>query len=458
MKELYRLWITKKSRDFSWRIFCLYLYLTLVFVGLTVFLYVMLHGDIQWPLPIIYIAILLSVLIIPVDMLFKIIARHTPVEMDEFLRTRPVKHSDWSLFVLIDTVLEFEQWRLPLLCSLAYVVMLPWWAVLIALAMMFTYSVANAMLQNCWRRARGLKLRLPIAVTFVVWLSLICLVIWLSVSKSLFSYPTAIVMILCINLLVTASLFWYFDRMHGYNEDRSGGSNTKVRSLGDPSVWSIEWMQMLRGSNLRTMMIQPVIFIVLTVLQAVMKNHAPNATNMQWVFFYIAACTLAGLGFSVEANYFPAIWTKPWSVRDIITRKYWLNLALCACETVLLIPCVIWCNMEGGQLLALSLYFCGIIIPLSMLSCLWCNRADIFKTARIRYRGNSKMMFVSTLLMLVSWTVYYVTDRYLAPVWANAILGGMGLVGILLHPLYFRWVGRMWFNRRYEIMERWLNE
>jgi hypothetical protein len=42
--------------------------------------------------------------------------------------------------------------------------------------------------------------------------------------------------------------------------------------------------------------------------------------------------------------------------------------------------------------------------------------------------------------------------------WAHLLIGGLGLLGLLLHRPYIHWVAKLWHRRRYEIMERWQNK
>ena len=61
----------------------------------------------------------------------------------------------------------------------------------------------------------------------------------------------ASLLLILLNSLVCFILHRYFSRMKNHNEETHAPVTTTVRSLGQVSLWSIEWVQLLRSKRLR---------------------------------------------------------------------------------------------------------------------------------------------------------------------------------------------------------------
>ena len=119
-KELFRLWMVQKRRAFTWKD----VFIGAYFFGLFIFVLLGVKhaldetgGIGEIPFPLISLVPLLAVSIIPGDMMMKLFWRRSPVEMDDYLRSRPITPREWALLVLVDTKVGFLQWMLPLAIS-----------------------------------------------------------------------------------------------------------------------------------------------------------------------------------------------------------------------------------------------------------------------------------------------------------------------------------------------------
>jgi hypothetical protein len=116
------------------------------------------------------LAPLFALSVVPADLLMKVFWRRSPVEMDDYLRTRPVSQLDWSRFILVDTATGLLQWALPVMMAFVAGLILPWWAALLTFVLAYSCSVVNALFQNCWRRAPGNQWTLPLVFAYLAWL------------------------------------------------------------------------------------------------------------------------------------------------------------------------------------------------------------------------------------------------------------------------------------------------
>ena len=174
-KELLRLWWTQKRRAFHWKDVFIAAYFAVLFITMVVAFYMAVSSELadkKLPFAIVALVPLLAVSIIPADMLLKLFWRRSPVEMDDYLRSRPVSARDWALLVLIDTKLSSMQWMLPLCVAFVAALFIGIGWGLLTLVLAFTCTLTNALVQNCWRRAPGNQYTLPLVFGYLVWLGL----------------------------------------------------------------------------------------------------------------------------------------------------------------------------------------------------------------------------------------------------------------------------------------------
>lgn len=482
LKELIRLWITQKRRDFSWRTFLAELILPIYFITIILVIYLGFREEFQkmtFPFALVAMVPLVALSAVPADLMMKIFWRRSPVEMDDYLRTRPVTQRDWSRFILIDTAFGGMQWILPVMMTFVAGLFFPWWATVLTFVLTFSCVMVNALFQNCWRRAPGNQWTLPLVPGYIVWLvialavAIACfVVIEVATSDSASPQQASSVplyvfafsaLFLLINVLACAVLLWYFVRLRNHNEEMHAPVHATARSLGEVSVWSIEWVQLLRSKRLRVSFITIVIVFLLNVylqqLTPSMETDMGLHVNPMLLFAIgFPSIILAQWVLGIEANYFSGIWTKPWSVEGILRRKYLFFCGICVVMTLLVIPAVLFMHMSALALLAALLFSCGVFILPFMATCLFSSRMDLFASAFFNYQGGNKQINIFSFVMFIPMIVYFAAYYLLPVMWAHLIIAVLGIIGLLLHRYYIHWISRLWFSRRYEIMERWLTE
>ncbi len=480
LKVLFALWLTQKRRAFSWRTFFVGLVLLLYFVGLIVGTYfgVREHlAEFKVPFELVAIVPLMAVAVIPADLLMKLFWRHSPVEMDDYIRTRPIAHKTWSLFILFDTCMGGLQWLLP--CCMAFVLalFLPFWTAPLVLVLTFSCTVVNAFFQNCWRRAPGNQWTLPLVPSYMLWLVLgyaiatACLFVvgFAGDEPSTPISPAAVArgvllfsaMLILLNAGASIALLWYFGRLRNHNEEEHQPVHATARSLGDVSVWSIEWVQLLRSKRLRVSVITiAVVFLLNTYMQqspTIQQDF--NGVNIMLLFgIGFPSIILAQWVFGVEANYFSGIWTKPWSVEGILRRKYLFFCGLCVLMALLILPCVIFMHMSFWLWLSTLLFACGVFVLPFMATCLFSSRMDLFASAFFNYQGGNKQINIFSFIMFIPFGIYFAAYFLMQQPWSHLVVSALGILGLLLHPWYIHKLASAWFSRRYSIMERWLSE
>ena len=484
LREILRMYLRQKRHDFHWQQIFLSVYFGGLYLAVLLAAYFGMRDELAaHPIP------SAAVLLVPIvaigiqfgDLLMKLFWRRSPVEMDDYLRTRPVSPRDWSRLVLIDTAQGFLQWMFALALGVAAVLFLPWWSAILLLLLAYSVSMVNALFQNCWRRAPGNQWTLPLVFGYLFWTALMwALVVGSTVLEAICAggmdallestelalpyaaytcYASAA--LLALNVLVGWFLHRYFTRMKNHNEETHAPVSARARNLGDVSLWSIEWVQLLRSKRLRVSFILiAVIFLLNTYLQqqpVVQKDY--HGINLMLLFgVAFPSIILAQWVLGIEANFFSGIWTKPWPVEGILRRKYLFFCAICGAMAVLILPCVLWMGMSFWMLLSTLLFGCGVFVLPFMATCLFSSRMDLFSSAFFNYQGGNKQLNFFSFIMFIPMGIYFASYFLLPTLYAHLLIGGLGLVGILLSRPYIHWISNIWHRRRYKIMERWLTE
>lgn len=482
LREIIRLWLRQKRHDFRWQHIFLTVYFGGLYVAMVVGFYYGMHDELaSHPVP------AAAVLLVPLvavsvqfgDLFMKLFWRRSPVEMDDYLRTRPVANTDWARFVLLDTSLGTLQWMLALMLCFVAFFFLPWWAALLTLVLTFSVSVVNALFQNCWRRAPGNEWTLPLVFGYLVWTGamwavsvggFVLVAVQAGGMDDLFSdtasglLPLALASsaaLLLVNVLAAFVLHRYFTRMKNHNEEAHTPVASPVHSFGQVSLWSIEWVQILRSKRLRvSFFLIAGIFILNTYLQQQPTIQGDmHGINIMLLFgIAFPSIILAQWVLGVEANFFSGIWTKPWPVEGILRRKYMFFCAICGVMALLIFPCVIWMGMSPWTWFCTLLFSCGVFVLPFMATCLFSSRMDLFASAFFNYQGGNKQLNFFSFIMFIPMGIWFAVYYFVPSPWNHLIIGGLGILGLLLHRPYIHWISNIWHRRRYKIMERWLTE
>jgi len=487
LREILHMYLRQKRHDFHWQQIFLTVYFGGLYVAVLLAFYFGMREELAaHPVPaaVVVFVPMVAISVQLSDLLMKLFWRRSPVEMDDYLRTRPVSPRDWARFVLIDTSQGFLQWMLALVLGVAALLFLPWWSAVLLLVLTYSVSMVNALFQNCWRRAPGNEYTLPLVFgylfwTGVMWALAIAGLIWVAMKAEgldtllvaadpsaqalpfatyTFSISAAL---LAVNVLACVLLHHYFIRMKNHNEESHAPVSARARNLGDASLWSIEWVQLLRSKRLRVSFIAiAVIFLLNTYMQQQPTIQSDFGGVNLMLLFGIAfpSIILAQWVLGIEANFFSGIWTKPWPLEGILRRKYLFFCAICGMMAVLILPCVVWMGMSFWMWFCTLLFGCGVFVLPFMATCLYSSRMDLFSSAFFNYQGGNKQLNFFSFIMFIPMGIYFGAYYLLPMLYAHLLVGGLGLLGLALHRPYIHWISNIWHRRRYEIMERWLTE
>ena len=160
--------------------------------------------------------------------------------------------------------------------------------------------------------------------------------------------------------------------------------------------------------------------------------------------------------FGIEGNYFHGLWTKPYSVEQLLLNKYKFFILLTLGMAVLLIPAIFFMGLRPTTLLALILLLgCGQNL-LMMPTCLFSTRLDLFTSAFFNYQGANMRITIYSLICFIPLAIYAICTLALPPLWGDAVMTAIGLAALAVHRPCIRKLAQKWKDNRYENMERYL--
>ena len=465
LKQLLSLRYIQWRRNFSWKKFLVVLYLVGVMLLMIVSVLYASHDlldDLLDELPLAALTIaLISMLALP-DFMLKLMWDTDAVVMDDFLRTKPIPSRVWNRFIAI--LLATDPWNLvmPMFMALVGAWLLPTGVTVLAVVAVLVQTLMLSWLVADIHKSPDIEHSLPLWIGAVVYylgmtgLStiLIMLAMRSGMALQLPGSPwTELVLFILLDIVLIGVLYLYFSRMRAYDEHEQH-TNT-VRSVGDVTLFSTEYLSVWRSKRFRVPML---IFTVLFLLEAYMMPSNEANHVLLYLYFLLAwpSMFLGQWVFGIEGNYFHGLWTKPYSIEHMLLNKYKFFILLTLGMAVLLIPAIFFKGLRPTTLLALILFLgCGQSL-LMMPTCLFSTRLDLFTSSFFNYQGASMRVTVYSFIILIPIAIYAFCSLALPPLWGDAVMAAIGLVALAFHRPCIRLLAQKWKYNRYENMERYL--
>ena len=465
LKQLLSLRYIQWRRNFSWKKFLVVLYLVGVMLLMIVSVLYASHDlldDLLDELPLAALTIaLISMLALP-DFMLKLMWDTDAVVMDDFLRTKPIPSRVWNRFIAI--LLATDPWNLvmPMFMALVGAWLLPTGVTVLAVVAVLVQTLMLSWLVADIHKSPDIEHSLPLWIGAVVYylgmtgLStiLIMLAMRSGMALQLPGSPwTELVLFIVLDIVLIGVLYLYFSRMRAYDEHEQH-ANT-VRSVGDVTLFSTEYLSVWRSKRFRVPML---ILTVLFLLEAYMMPSNETGHVLLYLYFLIAwpSMFLGQWVFGIEGNYFHGLWTKPYSIEHLLLNKYKFFILLTLGMAVLLIPAIFFMGMRPTTLLALILFLgCGQSL-LMMPTCLFSTRVDLFTSSFFNYQGASMRVTVYSFIIIIPLAIYVFCTLALPPLWGDAVMAAIGLAALAIHRPCIRLLAQKWKNNRYENMERYL--
>ena len=458
LKTLLNLWWVQKKRTFDWKRMGWFLYILLIIISGIVGAYIQIrkdgnfdiHSDITQK-----IAIPLVMTFSVLGILMKFLMKQEAAGMDDYLKSRPIPENAWNKFLIVMNVVDYWNWVNPVLLFGMSCIIMPIGYAVLTFILAFCVSVTDGLMLTSLRKAQGWEYKLPLWIGLLLYY--IVSMVFYVVSIGFKGDVLVIIGMIIITLLFLLALYKYMCSVRHYNEQKSHSS--KVRSLGDISLFSMEYISVFRSKRLRQAMIFiPLVFIFQVYSQALTLGNSDSVGLgglSMFVMFAMAfpSILLGQWVFGVEGNFFHGIMTKPMSIFEMLCTKYYFLMLI---NLVMIIPYIpgLFLGYWGIDLLVATFFFCAVVNIIMMPTCLFSKRIDLFSSAFFNYQGANMAINLYGFVILVPMGIYgalmlCLNNTYIA----EAIVASLGIMALLLHRVVLKSLARRFMSIRYKRME-----
>ena len=449
MKLLLKLWLTQLRRNFKWGKFFGEAYFAFLFITLSVVITLVVRKELGDAPGMEAVVPFIAVSIIVPDFINKLLMKHDETVMDHYLKSRPVSERSWNRFLLTTNLFNLWNWFIPVMLLPFCVLMLPWYAAVPAIVLLFSVSLVGGVAITSLRRARGWTNKWPVLVAMVVWL---IVAFMYSLTSMLLPWGLQFVGFLLLCAGAIAVFYDYLCDLRRYDESRAKAGRL---FLGASSLFSMEYVSVLRSKRLRVaVLIMPLIFVFNSYTQCI--NGLNVMFYMMLMFAIFSPSMMLGQWvFGIEGNYMDCLWTKPVSIRELLGNKLRFFALLNIVPTLLVVP-LVWIADLSPWLLAATLVFTVGVANLSLMpTALISSRLELFQSAFFNYQGASMAINVYGLVVIVPIAVYCLCTWLMSAEVCAIVLTAAGIVGIALYRPVIGWLSRKYEQRRYVCFERY---
>lgn len=448
LKLLLRLWADQQRRNFKWGKFFGGLYFFALFLIVSIVITAAVYEETGTAPGMEIVATILAACIITPDFINKLLTKHDETVMDHYLKSKPIPERDWSRFLLFTNLVCFWNWAIPLLLFPFCVLFLPITTMLPAMLLITTVSMVDGVAITAFRRAKGWTNKWPVLAAMGLWQFFAFLYALLAPIMP-WGFHTVGFLLICI--AVIAIFYNYIRDLRRYDESKARASKVL---LGASSLFSMEYISVLRSKRLRVGVLVGLVFIFNAYTQWVNGLNVMFYMMLMFAVFF-PSMMLGQWVFGVEGNYFDGLWTKPVDIRQILRNKYLFFALLDIIPTLLLIPLIWIADLSPWLLPATWLFTVGIGNILLMPTCLFSSRLELFQSAFFNYQGASMAINVYGLIVLLPIAAYCLCTWLLTPLVAAISLSAAGLLGIALQPFLTDKLAQLYEQRRYKCFERY---
>jgi len=458
LKTLLNLWWIQKRRTFDWKRMGWFLYILLIIASGIIGGYMQMrkdgnldmHNEVTQKL-----AIPMVMTFSFLGILMKLLMKQEAAGMDDYIKSRPILESSWNKFLIIMNLADYWNWVIPVLLFGISCFMMPIGYAFLTFLLASCVSITDGLMLTCLRKAQGWEYKLPLFVGLLIFY--IVAAVFYVVTVVINLETIAIIGMMIITLLFLLVLYKYMCSIKHYNEQKSHTS--KVRSLGDISLFSMEYISVFRSKRLRQAMIFiPIIFLFQVYTQALTlkSNDGIGAGGVSIFVMFAMAFPSMLLGqwvFGVEGNFFHGIMTKPLSIYDLLCKKYYFLMLI---NLVMIIPYIpgLFLGYWGIDLLVATFFFCAIVNIIMMPTCLFSKRIDLFSSAFFNYQGANMAIHLYSFAIFIPMGIYAAIMLLINNIYiAESIVALLGIIALLLHRIVLKSLANRFMSIRYKRME-----
>lgn len=453
LKTLLQLWRLRKRRNFRKRELALAIYIVFLYVcfGAGAYAGAKANGDsiTATNLPPAVGLLFVMAMLIP-DIFPKLIMKSGDTFMDDYLKTRPIKEKTWNVFILLTNALSIWCYLTPVIFLPILILFLDTWQALACFAIMLLFSYANSLFVTCIRKTSDHFLHFAIIggwiVMFMTTSALLMLSLWM---------PTWLLDLefMLLATAVIAGLVAFMVNESNYKENSHKPS--RLYSKGRVTLFNMQFWGIARAKRLRQMVfLVSTIMLVDCYLMAWVSDPADlNAVIYAIMCILLPSLALSQLTFSVEANFFQGLTTKPITTGQLLTNCYYFYILLSAVATVFIVPLLFIKDNFNVPMLLGALCLSVFINLFNLPTCLFSSRLELFSQSFFNMQGaNIRINFYSIALLVplgISAGIWALFD---VNAWVITSIT-LGTASLMAHKPVITWIAAKFDERRYARME-----
>lgn len=186
-------------------------------------------------------------------------------------------------------------------------------------------------------------------------------------------------------------------------------------------------------------------------------NNVKSGLVFVLLFVYLA-CFLPQYGFSVEANFFNGLWTRPISIEKMLVGKFRFGWIAGFVGFVLCLPICLWTDIKVLDLASVTIFSCFFGGLLMFVDAYNCVPMDMFGNSFYKNRNGSGFKMSLALAPFVAVGIG-MASIYLLSGWkSQLLLSSLGFAGLIVFRPYVRWMVRRFMSNRYKFMEKYMSQ
>lgn len=445
--------LIQKKRNFTWSSFFLAIYFYCVFFGVCVYLALTFDTKYFTNISTTQQTIILSVIccgIMVFDIVIKLLLSDNPSIMPSYIKTRPISNYTWNKFIITSLFLDFftYSWVLPL-AIVSYLLFDPLLASMYSLQFLLI-SLTTSVISTSFKKTTKVSIRFSILALWLIWF-----IISIGVTiASLFIPPVIFIFSFCILDIIAFFLFsLYMNEIHGYNEINSKEKGFNIFSFH--SKYAIELRPFFRTPILKKCSIVGLLFPIYTYIEIIINDGNIPKPILCYVVISIVFMPAIYLQYSLNViiSYIDGIWTKPLSIKRILSIQYKISILLSTILTIIMFPIYFISSTPVAMLLLscwmLSIGYCNV---LCLLFIFITKPFNLFEKSMFKQQNNkitTKTLALGSLVLFIPLLIYFI----LPDIYVYILFILLGIIGLSLHNNVISKISQYYYIKRHKYFE-----
>lgn len=385
------------------------------------------------------------------DFFYKLAFVHEGSDIDDYLRTRPVSTSTLCRFIVLDNAFTSINWIFIPTIATCLFLLLDFPAALLTSLLFIAISLTNGLALHTLFYSHSYESKAIVSSAGFLFFPITALLIWKSFGINWWLHFTVY-----ITLCVVMQYFLYRCLCILRNYPDYSRTTTKSISLFVRKS-TLSACGTLRSNWLRSRLC---VFQIIPLMIFIMNftNTAPPMEATSVILPFIMVTCIENDIFGLEANYMDGLWSRPISIKKMLRYNYIFYSSVCIIDAFLICASVFHNGISQVILvLSVALFTIGVYNNVSLAGIYGSARLELFEVSLMKTNGKPNNIFLLIMVFFPIVLFEYLLAAYAPMEIFCGIAGGIGLIGIILHPYITNRVAKRYVANRYRHFEKYRN-